>query len=182
MKILDAWVDDPTLKGVIEHPELVVVVDHMPDVTIPPESFEGGWTVGKYGPFVSYSQEGRQPTAGDFNVRFREKFPSIVDVVVMRELEEQRMALPLSRARQLLRKYDSNWRLVVSERDAERGSILWLPVRHVLTCRWWDGSTKSTCEKTPAVNIKIRNVSVPLCREHVKNHNDLHAAKRASSK
>jgi hypothetical protein len=182
MRITDAWIDDPTLAGVIEPPRLCVEVDELPDVTIPDENFSGGWIVGKYGPFVKYSQT-HPVDAGDFNVRFRGRFPSIVDVTLLvkgKSAEYNVYALNLPRARQLLRKWDSKWRLLIGDKEAQNGKIIWNPVESNPVCRKWDGS-KICGEKEIAGSARIEGVELPYCREHLRVHNATQAAKRAAS-
>jgi len=181
MKITYAWIDDPTVSGKMEVPRLCVEVDSEPDVTIEPTPFSDGWTVGKYGPFVKYSGPGRV-NAGDFNVRFRNRFPVVVDIslFVGEDSKEsiEGFSLPLTRARQLVRKWDRSWRLLVSERSAEKGNLLWLPVQTDPKCRHWLGHV--VCHQTPARIIRVGEVDLPLCAEHLKLHNDTQAAKRAA--
>jgi len=193
MKITYAWIDDPTVLGRLEVPQLCVEVDSEPDVTIEPKDFADGWSVGKYGPFVKYSWDGsihtnpRKMNAGDFNVRFRNRFPVVVDIGLFVGEDDKTgiegFSLPLTRARQLVRKWDRDWRLLVSERSAEKGNLLWLPVQTNPTCRHYFNDPQNgtgPCDKTPARIIRVGEVDLPLCAEHLKLHNDTQAAKRAA--
>lgn len=182
MKITNAWIDDPTTRGEVEPPILCVEVTEHPDVTIQPEPFAGGWTVGKFGPFVKY--EGPDEVdAGDFNVRFRTRFPVVVDILLFIGPEDQTgkpgFSLPLTRARQLVRKYDADWRLLISDRAAEAGSLLWRPVQSNLTCRFWLPQDV-ICGRKPAKHIRLNEVDIPMCEAHIKEHNALQAKKRAA--
>lgn len=188
MKIEDAWIDDPTLRGKFDTPMLCVRVDEMPGVTIKPENFTGGWTVGKYGPFVKYTQQDdptaplSEVSAGDFNVRFRRRFPPVVDLqLFVGEGEEDQHAgysLPLTRARQLVRKHDPTWRLLLSDKAAQSGSIVWMPIQTNPGCRQWLGET--TCGDKPASIIRVNDIDFPLCSNHLIAHNAKFAAKRTS--
>lgn len=183
MKITGAWIDDPMTRGVVDFPELWVMTDAAPEVSISPEKFGGDWTVGKYGPFVKYSCSAREVDAGDFNIRFRGRFPVIVDVTLAVDSVEapvtQDYALPLTRARQLLRKYEPGWKLLLNDRAAEKeGSLLWLPSNSNLGCRAWDGT--QCCGSRPARPIRVNEVDMPLCEAHVREHNDRHAQKRTA--
>lgn len=186
MKITNAWIDDPTQRGETQLPQLCVEVTEYPDVTIQPEPFNGGWTVGKYGPFVKYLQ--MDPTArfidtdaSDFNIRFRSRFPVVVDITLFVEGEEkpsEGFSLPLTRARQLVRKYDPSWRLLISDRAAERGEIKWLPVQSNPSCRFWQGD--HACGQRPAKSIRVNEIDLPMCEAHVREHNTRMAGKRAA--
>lgn len=187
MRITNAWIDDPTLYGETKQAQLCVEVSEYPDVTIEPESFAGGWVVGKYGPFVKYLQTAPDSTpsnvsASDFNVRFRSRFPVVVDITLFKQFKEAPSALnfslPLTRARQLVRKYDPTWRLLVSDRAAEQGNILWIPVQSNPACRFWSGG--ACCNSRPAKGIRVNDVDVPLCEAHLREHNTKMASKRAA--
>lgn len=192
MKITDAWVDDPALDGKLERPILCVQVDEMPDVTIRPSTFSDGWTVGKYGPFVKY--EGPDNAgAGEFNIRFRNRFPVVVDIVLTvtseranglsYTFEKTEYCLPLSRARQLMRKFDDAWKYVVSDRDAQKGTILWVPNEINPACKFFvaeKGQRGEICGRHPATPIPVNGIDLAMCISHIKEHNDKHAAKRAA--
>lgn len=181
MKILNAFVDDPTLEGYTERPVLVVETDSMPDVTIEPEAFPGGWMVGKFGPFVRYSTDKFMGEhAGEYNVRFSKIFPPVVDVVLKVDglPEVEHYSLPVTRARQLIRKHDPKWRLLLSDKSAQNGVMEWLPVEINAGCRRW--IVNETCGKKPTNSVRIEGVDFPLCEDHMKEHNHLHAVKRAS--
>jgi len=188
MKIEDAWIDDPTLRGELEPPMLCIRVDELPGVTIEPEDFAGGWTVGKYGPFVKYTQRDhpKQPlspvSAGDFNIRFRRRLPPVVDLQLFvgegEENQHDGFSLPLSRARQLVRKHDPSWRLLLSDREAQAGSIAWMPVQSNPGCRHWLDT--EACMGKPTSTIRVNDLDVPLCSTHLTEHNAKFAAKRAA--
>lgn len=180
MKITNAWIDDPTMHGDMARPRLCVEVTNKPDVTIEPEAFAGGWSVGKYGPFVKFDAPDAVD-AGDFNIRFRNRFPVVVDVTLFIEGGEEYvdlLSLPLTRARQLVRKYDPNWRLLVSDRAAESGELLWVPVEVNPVCRHWLNS--KVCGQRPARVIRVNEIDLAMCEAHVREHNDRHAARRTA--
>lgn len=201
MKITDAWVFDPTIDGVLKPPMLVVEVDTLPDVTIGPDTFSGGWTVSKYGPFVKYVQQDpgamhKSPVnAGDFNVRFGGRFPSVLDVRVQTgDAATDQFSLPLNRARQLVRKHAHEWRLLLSDKAGQHGSLLWLPVQASPQCRWVTHPARTglgregnmstdaqTCGYFPARYVTIDGVDIPLCPEHTQAHNTEQAVKRTAS-
>jgi len=190
MKITYAWIDDPTLRGELKPAQLCVEVDSQPDVTIEPRTFNDGWTAGKYGPFVKYSQHDpgamfpSPVSAGDFNVRFRGRFPVIVDITLFIGDDDKKgltgYSLPLTRARQLVRKWDADWRLLISDRAAEGGNLVWMPVQTNPKCRFFYRTHKNTCGAEPTRSIRVENVELALCAVHVKEHNDRMAAKRAA--
>lgn len=192
MKITSAWIDDPTQRGTYEPPTMCVEVTEEPTVSIPEETFAGGWTVGKYGPFVAYSQQDSpgthsapsgKATASDFNIRFRGRFPVVVDIRLFTPAEEiSGFSLPLTRARQLVRKHVPVWKLVVSERAAESGGLLWLPTLIHPTCRWNERNGKAVfiCHAVPARYVRIGNCDVPLCGTHIEEHNSKQAERRTS--
>lgn len=184
MKITNAWIDDPTLRGQLAPPKLCVEVTEMPSVTIEPESFSGGWKVGKFGPFVNYFQQDSNDvppspvSAPDFNARFRNRFPMVIDITLFTPTEEvDGLSLPLPRARQLVRKYANDWRLAVSEKAAESGQLLWEPVQVNPECRHWMPEHR-TCGGVPAKFIRVGNVNFPMCQHHIEIHNRAQASRR----
>lgn len=184
MKITDAWVHDPSYLGRIEVPELCVQVDEEPDVTIEPKPFDNGWTVGKYGPFVKYEQGDLPVTAVDFNLAFRDRLPMVIDVVLVvdnghdkSEVLELPFSLPLDRARQLVKKYDPSWRLLIQDREAVHGKLVWRPVQTDPECRGDSGA----CRQKPASPVRIKGVDIPLCQEHMQKHNAAQAKARTLS-
>lgn len=183
MKIINAWIDDPTLVGRFDPPKLCVEVTEEPSVTIEPEEFAGGWIVGKYGPFVNYTHPD-QPTASDFNIRFRTRFPVVVDITLLTPNNEiDGFSLPLTRARQLVRKYANAWKLAVSDRTAESGGLLWVPTLIHPTCRHYESQSRlrdAVCHKTPARFVRIGGAEVPLCGEHIEIHNRKQAERRTA--
>lgn len=181
MKITDAYVYDPTFHNSLAQPELHVEVDEAPDVTIEPVNFAGGWSSGKYGPFVTYANaQDPKLTAGDYNVRFRNRLPSIVDIALFvgdDPLEFTNFALPLTRARQLVKKHDSDWKLAVSDRDAQDGLLLWTPTLIVPTCRWYDG--RECCGSARDITtIRTQGADLHLCPKHLAEHNSQFGKKR----
>lgn len=188
MRILDAWIEDPLLDNIVEQPYLKVEVDAMPNVSIPNESFQGGWEVSKLGPFIQYSRRGKNSDAGDFNVRFRRTFPSIVDIklAVKGQIGVHPMALPLPRARQLIRKHDPEWRLLLGDHEAQSGKMIWIPSEIKPVCRHWDQVTVDgqsifeMCEDPFQAYVRSNHVSIPLCKIHLKRFNSSMAAARTA--
>lgn len=190
MKILDAWINDPTLMGTIKPPVLHVAVDSMPDETIPQETFFGGeWSAGKYGPFVKYANMHESVDAGDFNIKFRGRFPPVVDIVLtlVRVLEDdteteediEGFSLPLNRARQLVRRHDSSWRLLLNDRAAsDEGKLLWLPVQTHPVCRRM--LRNEVCGRVPTRTIRVMGTDLPMCEDHIREHNENQAARRTA--
>lgn len=183
MKITDAWIHDYSRYGKFEIPELCVQVDEAPDVTIEPRQFENGWTVGKYGPFVKYENLNKDVTAVDFNLAFRDRLPMVIDIVLVvdnghdkSEILEMPFSLPLDRARQLVKKYDPSWRLLIQDREAVHGKLVWRPIQTDPECRGHGG----LCGKKPASYIRIKGVDIPLCQEHTQQHNAAQAKARAT--
>jgi hypothetical protein len=184
MKISDAWIYDPAKLGEIAVPELCVEVDEEPSVTIEPETFANGWTVGKYGPFVKYSHSGGSRTAVDFNLAFRDRFPMVIDITLAvtpdpednerTEVIFDTYSLPLTRARQLVKKYAPEWRLLISDREAIHGNLVWRPVQTDPECRGEGGF----CGIRPATAVRIKGVDIPLCYTHLKEHNSVQAQAR----
>jgi hypothetical protein len=183
MRILNAWIDDPTLHGELEAPRLCVEVDEKPTVSIKPEPFAGGWQVSKYGPFVKYFCSTERVGAGDFNIRFRNRFPVVIDIqLYVGDGDEEgtsEFCLPLTRARQLTRKHDDGWRLLVSDKAAEKGELLWVPVETDPSCRHWLGHANGTCKQRPARAVRHHDINFPLCAEHLQQHNSRQATARA---
>lgn len=182
MKIIDAWIDDPTMKGELRKPEICVQVDSMPDVSIEPTTFDGGWSVGKYGPFVKYWCSAGGVDASTFNVRFRSRFPAVVDIVVIvgNDMhEEEGFSLNVTRARQLIRKHDPKWSLRVSDRAAMNGTFLWEPIESDPACR--NHSDGQTCGQRPTRAVNISGVDLHLCDTHMTEHNHRFATRRMQS-
>ena len=183
MKITDAWVDDPMQSGITEHPKLCIEVDEMPDVSIPPQDFSGSWTVGKFGPFIRYSCSTHKVDAGDFNVRFRGRFPAIVDIsLFLKDQDEsasEDYAINLTRGRQLLKKWSNSWRLLLSDREGQNGRLIWRPVESNPLCRFYNLGL--ACSKPAVTSVWMKGVEVPLCANHLKSYNEKHASLRATS-
>jgi hypothetical protein len=181
MKITDAWIHDPSLFGEYKPAEMCVQVDEAPDVSIAPETFANGWTVGKYGPFVKYvAPDNKDATAIDFNLAFRDRLPMVIDIVlIVGEDNEMELpfSLPLARARQLIKKHSPDWRLLISDREAVHGNLVWRPVQLDPPCRGNHG----VCGRRPASPVRTRGIEIPLCQEHMKQFNSAQAQARASS-
>lgn len=193
MKIQDAWIDDPMLRGLKQSPKLCVQVDVPPDQTIAEQSFDDGWTVSRYGPFVKYRLGRRKVTAGDFNARFTSvhnppklgepRLRSIVDVSVFFGKSEgytNEFALLLDRSRGLMKKYQPQWRLMLDDKLAQSGKILWLPIERHPVCKFWDKEHKTICSKRMEQVVRSDGVEFPLCHEHLEIFNHSQAAGRAS--
>jgi hypothetical protein len=188
MKILSAWVDDPTVYGTVEPPILVVEVDEYPDETLEALTWPDGWSMSKYGPFVMYdfSENHRDIDAGDYNVRFAGAYPPVVDIVlrVGSKTYSGMFSLPLTRARQLVRKHCKEWRLYISDADAQKGALLWVPQEINPTCHFW---TRGHICGTPAGGgritvVQYKGVQFPLCDRHLTDHNNKNAeARRANT-
>lgn len=192
MKITDAWIDDPTTRGQLLAPELCVEVDELPSVTIEPRSFGGGWSVGKYGPFIRFTQSDPDvpATAGAFNVRFAREFQPVVDVgLFLKDSHEDGIggyALNVTRARQLIRKWEKNWRLLLSDRAAQAGAMTWVPLDINPKCRYWiKTSTHTTdghvCGRPATGTVHREGLELPHCPEHMHLFNKKFAAKRSAS-
>lgn len=183
MKIEDAWIDDPTLYGEIAPAQMVVQVNELPSITIPWEDFPGAWEVSKFGPFVCFRHNGgTEVGAGDFNVRFRGRFPVVVDITLSvgpAEEHFETFSLPLTRARQLLRKYQPDWQFAISDHAAQKGHILWVPAEMNPSCRHWLGE-KETCGHRPVTFVRNDGVDYPLCLRHKRAFNT-HAAERRAT-
>ena len=190
MKIITAWIDDPTLRGVVEPPVLYVEVDHFPDMTYDWIHTDDDWQHAKYGPFVAFEREHTLDySAGDYNVRFAGEFPPVVDItlVVGSATWTEMFALPITRARQLVRKHCNAWRLYLSDKNAQAGEMLWVPQAINPTCRhWYENSHKSKgvcCGRPDTTFVRHKGIDLPLCPEHLTQHNNKNAeARRTTSK
>lgn len=180
MTFEDAWVDDPLLRGEVAQATFHVRVNIWPSETIAQEKFEGGWTVGKFGPFVKYTHELLTTDAGDFNIRFAQapnRFPSIVDLTLhVGDEYTNEYSLYLKRSRVLLRKFSPNWRLILSDQEAQHGRNVWLPVEREAPCKFWEG--EEICGATSAAIVRIDGYEVPYCAAHKELHNDTNAKLR----
>lgn len=187
MKILRAWIDDPTELGTLQQPLMIVEVDEYPDQTHDPISTDDGWTQSKFGPFVKYDYSPTEEAdAGDYNVRFAGQYPAIIDIGLMVLNFDDRsdiFGLPIPRARQLIRKHSPGWRLYLSDYDAIDGALLWVPQQVNATCRFWHPNARMTCDAPATATVRKSGVDLPLCVDHLKTHNSERAeARRASVK
>lgn len=186
MRILDAWIDDPTQRGEKMPPMLCVSVDEQPSST--GIDLVGGVTVQNYGPFAQHYQllgDGNRPliTASRWNVLQGKHGRPTVDVVVFVGDSEEpwgEYTMTLARAKQLIKKHCKEWRLYVNERIAETGEIAWTPVQQNPTCREWVGG--KCCGERPARSVRVGAFEMPLCSRHLTAHNDRRAEARRSSK
>jgi hypothetical protein len=183
MKILSAWVDDPTLNGEIDPPLLCVETDAYPDRTGYVNRTDDGWTQAKFGPFVQYDHISPELDAGEYNVRFAGVFPPIVDIclVVHGRNYSGMFGLPLTRARQLVRKHCRAWRLYLSDKDAQDGLMLWIPQMVEPTCRFWMPDRRCCGKMEHIAMAQYKGIYFPLCEEHLTIHNNRNAEARRSS-
>jgi hypothetical protein len=184
MRILGAWIDDPTLVGKVDPPMLCVETDAYPDETQEPLRWDDGWVQAKYGPFILFDCEPNADiTAGDYNVRFAGAYPPIVDIMLVVENQNYSglFGLPLSRARQLVRKHCPHWRLYLNDNDAQQGTMTWIPQMAKPTCRWWmpQRIAPSPCGMTQdVVYVRKDGIDFPLCSKHLTDHNATMADRR----
>lgn len=206
MRIKSAWIDDPLQGGIVSPCELTIEVDNFPETTIEPEVYQASdtevWYVGKRGPFVCYQylrlDSLRVPDYwatigqdGKFNVSFSGVFTPIVQVQVGIDTGDEWIVdpgswnLPLSRARQLLKKYDPSWRLHLSERSGNNGELAWKPVQLGPACRFWLDGLDRCCGKKCVQTVTASGldglVDMPVCEQHLHQHNRQQAARRQSS-
>lgn len=189
MRITNAWVDDPLRRGQLEFPKLCVQVDELPDPTIPEENFDGGWLVGKYGPFVKYSNtdldDFDRANAGSYNVRFAKTLGAVVDISLFYDLHSERytdeFALSLKRARQLVRKHDSKWRLLANDSVAQSGGILWLPVESNSPCKFFNRHAREICGAPSVSVVKSNDFDIPYCINHVREYNERRKGRRQTT-
>jgi len=202
VRIKSAWVDDPLKGGTISPCELTIEVDAFPETTIEPEVYQSSdtevWFVGKRGPFVTYwyhqLPNGLWATVGQdgrFNVFFSGVFTPIVQVTVGIDTGDEWIVdsgswnLPLSRARQLLKKYDPSWRLHLSERSGNNGELAWKLVELGPGCRFWLDGLDRCCGKKCVQTVTASGwdgpVDMPVCEQHLHQHNRQQAARRQSS-
>ena len=180
MAIQSAWVDDPLAGGKLLQPIFCVEVNIWPDVTIPDEKFEGGWTVGKYGPFIKYSHGMTDTNPGDFNMRFARRFPPVVDISLFKVGEDEpsvQYAMNLKRARALLRKYEPTWRLLLADRDAQQGAMIWFPTEHDPVCKYWTSQNR-ICGQPYSETVLVEDIDVPVCSQHRGVYNSRQAVGR----
>jgi hypothetical protein len=187
MKIMRAWVYDPTVDGHLDPPQLYVETDSYPDQTLDWIHADDDWQQAKYGPFVAFERERTTDyDAGDYNVRFAGQFPPVVDItlVVGSQVYFEMFSLPLTRARQLVRKHASDWRLYLDDHEAQSGSMLWLPRMTKPRCRWWMTHRKppSVCNSPEeAMYVRKDGIDFPVCPKHLQDHNNLMANRRRAS-
>lgn len=180
MAIQTAWVDDPLVGGKLLQPIFCVEVNVMPDVTIPDEVFDGGWTVGKYGPFIKYTHGHQEVNAGDFNMRFAKRFPPVVDISLFQVGKDEPStlyALNVKRARALLRKYAADWRLLLADRDAQEGVMIWFPTEKDPVCKYWT-SRQQICGQQYSLTVPVDGIDVPVCSQHRGVYNSRQAVGR----
>lgn len=182
MKILDTWVHDPTYNPLhsgtlppLVAPSLCVKVDESPTPWRRGVIDHGDWTLEKFGAFYRVKpKEGTYPDysgVGWINAKLN-YYPPLIEVTVILDKDCREMAMPLGRARQLLKKFtDHEWYLKLSERDALEGRILWVPRQVNPECR--------VCWTRPAYYVLVNNtVEMPLCQKHVRENNERYATRR----
>jgi len=186
MRIEDAWIDDPVRRGEFEPPKLCLQVDEWPDESIPDSPQGRGWIVGKWGPFHKYSRPGHKVTAGDFNAErnnLTKPFQPLVDISLFLGRTEEytdKYALALTRARQKVKQFAPQWRLLLADKEAQSGKILWIPVEKNQVCKFWLGGTK-ICAKALYGTARVKGIDIPYCREHMETYNNEHARKRVKA-
>lgn len=189
MKIEKAWVDDPLRRGELAVPIVCVQVDEPPTLSCPIETYEDGWSSAKYGPFVQYSQQDsgaimKSPVgASDYNMAFAGQHPPVVDIKLYIEsfAELSTFSLPLRRARQLLRRDAFEWRLHLSDVEAQNGGMVWTPVETRSPCKFFYHKTNQICGITAHGSINVRGFNIPYCESHMSNHNERRKQRRQST-
>lgn len=187
MKINDAWIDEPNLFGKLEKNRLCIEVTQLPDNSIPMQEFDNGLQAGKFGPFVKYRGLKDDAGAGKYNVKFAGILQPVVDVSLFlpdRDLSVEGFSLPISRARQIIRKNCGNgYRLTLSAHDAEHNAeTLWEPQPVAPNCRYWFSATRRLCGNGPVRILRISGVETYYCAKHMQIHNEAFASRRKSSK
>lgn len=199
MKIIKAWVDDPREDATVERPTVVILVDEDPhqstDVTY---RLVGNTEVNiascKFGPFIKMWNEGHAPEASflsqarsnfilknEFNTAFAGVFPPIINVKLSTEDDwiEGNWGLPVKRARQILKKFNVPYRLLLNDKDAQHGHISWVPVRSEPICLWY--GEMGLCGLEATAHVSIGDVDMTLCAPHLEAHNNEQAKKRIST-
>lgn len=204
MRIESAQITDPRQPGVRgKRPYLTVFVEELPVPTNDTEKQVFGtieYTSAKYGPFIEFTAEPATPDlpwtnearhaffgqspSGMFNVAFRDSFAPVVDVVIMYDGHalEGFWALQLRRARTLIKKNHLPWRLLLSDYDAVKGHVAWVPVADPLKCMFHGLHSSAACySREIDTTVTLNGVDYPLCKTHREQHNKRHARLRVES-
>lgn len=199
MKIIKAWIDDPREDATVERPTVVILVDEDPHQSTDAISrpihlgSESSIVSCKFGPFIRLWHEGSMPDIpsvgnklsetlkGEFNKAFSDIFPPIINIKLSTEDDwiEGNWGLPVKRARQILKKFNVPYRLLLNDRDAQHGHISWVPVRSEPICVWYDAMGLCGLEATS--HVSIGEVDMTLCAGHLEMHNREQAMKRIST-
>lgn len=184
MKILNAAVDDRRFDTTPQRPILSVAIDEMP-VQTNPVARRDGWTTAKYGPLIEFTCpsdiEDERKFASQFNIIFP-KFAPVVDIIVSYEGEvlEGSWGMALGRARNLLRKWETNWKLWISEYEAQHGRIGWVPTENQHTCAA-NFLDNERCDSFGTQHLGKHGIDYWYCADHMKDFRAAQYAARRSA-
>lgn len=195
-KITDVYVVDPRMEAKAERPYIYIEGEGNPENPNGNKIVQGGMWAEQLGPLLQFGFMPYDPrhnsitqhgcTARHFNHAFRGHFEPVVDVWVKNHRPASRWGMRLSRARKLLRQYESPYRLLVNESDAENGDRVWVPTLKVERCLFvTEGKETATCSEPvvktvnyPKPNRYALDVDLPLCYQHLAEFNSRNARAR----
>ena len=198
MNIISASVSDRRASKA--RPILTVTIDSMPvptnEVIRREDSDRNNWTSAKYGPLIEFAcASHRQQTdllldtlspASYFNKVFADGLAPVVDVKVIHrtdssnEILEGNWAVQLRRGRNLLKKYDLPWRLLMNDYDGQKGRLSWTPTENRHTCAFnFLSSPPAICKDAGQHHVSMSGIDYWFCPSHYKDHNAKHYSARS---
>ena len=182
MKILDVNVIDPRSEGAYLDPWIEVKVDEEVEETDDPR-ISGRWRVIPCGPFTAIeyaSRKGWEGTVdlGRFNTLSLHR-DQLIEVKVVWSDDTDDLTMAVSRVRRLLRKYASDWHIVINETAAMRGRVAWRVERIKPRCFGRDHDLQ--CAVAPAATVWYSGAHVNLCGHHLEKHNNAVRDQRVSN-
>lgn len=170
MKILSASIIDPRRGGEYRNPYLALEVDEEIRQTGETSAYgaiNGDWLVIPHGPFVAVDWQAgdyiEHGNLGLFNTtdHYRSK---LVEVEVNSPDETIDLAMPVDRARRLLRKHMLSWKFIMDDVAGQHGKVEWRLVRIGL-------SPCIKCGEPSVQEVYFRGTHLNLCDHHVTEHN-----------
>lgn len=184
MKILSASVSDPRTEGTYRNPYLVLEVDEDVRETAAPEVLGEAWLLTRHGPFLAVDSAVKraerrkagemwhEADLGDFNVTrlYKDK---LVEAVVQSPDEEIDLAMPLDRARRLLRRHVPDWKYILDDVAGQNGKLQWRLMTPYQRC--------VQCQSQIEGEVYYRGTYLPLCAFHTSEHNKMIRSKRVAT-
>jgi len=169
VKVLTADVRDPRREGVIEAPYMTVETDEQPRL-MGKTIHRGRINAIQYGMFWMIESSLIDISEEDIVglVNMDPQIDKLVPVEVHWPGGTGWYAMPVDRARRLLRKYGRKYVFLVSDVAARQGRLQWDLEHHPAMCMHKDPESQWVCgEDRIRDTVNLDGVQMPACRDHI---------------